>query len=77
LGDSTGSRLGKAPVGLGLVAASVDEDGAPLAPGELGAPPGFMGSSAVSLLLGVRGLFAFGDSLPIGALLVEEFGLIS
>jgi hypothetical protein len=54
--------------------------GAPLAPGELCAPPGLMGfgdSSAVSLLLGVGGLFAFGDSPPTGAFLVEELGIIS
>jgi hypothetical protein len=68
------------PVGSGFKAAQVGKDGAPLAPGELCAPPGLMGfgdSSAVSLLLGVGGLFAFGDSPPTGAFLVEELGIIS
>jgi hypothetical protein len=80
LGDSAGSRPVEAPIGLGLKAARVNEGGAPPALGEPCAPLGLEGFgdfNAVSTVLGVRGLLTFGDSLPTGALLVEESGLIS
>jgi hypothetical protein len=80
LGDSAGTGLEEAPAGSGLEAAQVDEDGAPLALGKLCAPlglGGFRSSGAASLVLGVGGLIAFGDSPPTGALLVEDSRLIS
>jgi hypothetical protein len=74
LGDLNGSGLEEAPAGSRHRAARADKDGAPPVLGELFAPPelgGFRDSGAISLVLGVEGLFTFWDSPPTRALCTE------
>jgi hypothetical protein len=78
LGDSAGVGLEGGTYRVRLEAASVEGEGGPPAPRELCAPPGlggFKDPSTVFSMLGVRGLFAFGD-LPLRTLCVEEPGLM-
>jgi hypothetical protein len=58
----------------------VEEEGAPPVLGEFCAPPGFGGFKDLGTsfsVLGVGGLFAFGDSPLAGTLFVDVLGLIS